>query len=382
MKRFIILTIILLLLSGILIGQIPKTITFQGILTDSDGKVKPDGKYYLNAKLFDNSTGGTEVWSENNISVNSSGGIINAILGTMTALPEFNRELWLEIQILGEQPMQRIKIHSVPYSLYSEKSRISIQSLASGFADTSAYSLRTKFADSSIISRTSKKSDSSTYSVFSRKADSSSFAQKSVYSDTSDYSRKSKFADSSAKSFKSSQSDSAGKSYNSIYADTARFSYYGVLPVGSVVAFAGKKEKIPANWMLCNGAALSSASYRELYAVIDSCWGNGSDDSLTATDFNLPDLQGMFLRGVDEAQAMIRMLRHANQSRKGAIRVILSALISLMRLLPNRLIHRICQQQVLSKLKPRWSPKVNIQISCIQTREEMRTVRLMLMFIT
>jgi len=64
------------------------------------------------------------------------------------------------------------------------------------------------------------------------------------------------------------------------------------LPPGMVVPFAG--TNIPTGWLPCNGASLStSGTYARLFAAIGYAWG-GSGSS-----FNLPDLRGMFLRGVN-----------------------------------------------------------------------------------
>lgn len=79
-------------------------------------------------------------------------------------------------------------------------------------------------------------------------------------------------------------------------------------PVGSVVAFAGEIVdtggivEVPAansGWLLCNGAAVRSSRFPELFDAIQAAHGNGSDDPNPATDFNLPDLRGLFLRGVN-----------------------------------------------------------------------------------
>jgi microcystin-dependent protein len=64
-------------------------------------------------------------------------------------------------------------------------------------------------------------------------------------------------------------------------------------PVGSVIAFMGTNA--PAGWLLCDGAAVGRAFYAKLFAVIGS--SNGSGDG--STTFNLPDLRGTFLRGLD-----------------------------------------------------------------------------------
>ncbi len=69
------------------------------------------------------------------------------------------------------------------------------------------------------------------------------------------------------------------------------------VPIGAIMAFAGKKGY--DYYKACTGEALSSKEYPELYAVIDTTWGNGSSDDDPSTDFNLPDLRGVFLRGDD-----------------------------------------------------------------------------------
>ena len=63
---------------------------------------------------------------------------------------------------------------------------------------------------------------------------------------------------------------------------------------GIIVPFAGAVNKIPAGWLLCDGAAISRSEYANLYNAIGVCWGVGDG----STTFNLPDLRGMFLRGV------------------------------------------------------------------------------------
>ncbi|HYG33592.1 MAG TPA: tail fiber protein, partial [Clostridia bacterium] len=78
-------------------------------------------------------------------------------------------------------------------------------------------------------------------------------------------------------------------------------------PVGSIMAFAGPTNTIPDGWLLCDGRATVSTNYPRLFAAIGTCWGDGSFDSNNlaenppnpATDFNLPDLRGLFLRGAN-----------------------------------------------------------------------------------
>lgn len=63
---------------------------------------------------------------------------------------------------------------------------------------------------------------------------------------------------------------------------------------GMILPFAGPAEKIPAGWLLCDGRALNRSEYGNLYDAIGVSWGTGDG----STTFNIPDLRGMFLRGV------------------------------------------------------------------------------------
>jgi hypothetical protein len=79
-----------------------------------------------------------------------------------------------------------------------------------------------------------------------------------------------------------------------------------LVPPGSIMAFGGHTNAIPDGWLLCDGRAVSSNDLPRLYAAISTNWGagytfNGTTWAKTIAnqDFNLPDLRGYFLRGVD-----------------------------------------------------------------------------------
>jgi hypothetical protein len=72
-----------------------------------------------------------------------------------------------------------------------------------------------------------------------------------------------------------------------------------VAPIGAVVAYAGDKLA-PSNWMVCDGRAMKSSEYPDLFKAIGQTYGNGLDaDAHLVGDFNLPDFRGRFLRGLD-----------------------------------------------------------------------------------
>lgn len=69
----------------------------------------------------------------------------------------------------------------------------------------------------------------------------------------------------------------------------------GTIPIGGIIPYAGPiNGPLPNGWLLCNGVAVSRTTYKPLFDVINTLYGIG-DGSET---FNLPDYQGMFLRGV------------------------------------------------------------------------------------
>ncbi|MCP4134098.1 MAG: tail fiber protein [bacterium] len=63
-------------------------------------------------------------------------------------------------------------------------------------------------------------------------------------------------------------------------------------PAGTIVPFGG--GIIPDGWLLCDGSSKLRTDYSDLFQAIGTAWGT-SDGSR----FNLPDLQGYFLRGVN-----------------------------------------------------------------------------------
>lgn len=72
-----------------------------------------------------------------------------------------------------------------------------------------------------------------------------------------------------------------------------------LMPTGTVVSFAGAVGggvMPPPGWLLCDGSQQSRTAYAPLFAAIGTAWGSGDG----TTTFNVPDLRGRFLRGVDQ----------------------------------------------------------------------------------
>ena len=67
---------------------------------------------------------------------------------------------------------------------------------------------------------------------------------------------------------------------------------YADAPIGTISPFGG--SAIPSGYLLCNGQAVSRASYKELFAVIGVAFGSGDG----STTFNVPDLREATTKGV------------------------------------------------------------------------------------
>ena len=68
--------------------------------------------------------------------------------------------------------------------------------------------------------------------------------------------------------------------------------------VGNVVYRAS--TNIPRNMVICNGQALSRSQYAELFEDIGTTYGKGNG----STTFNVPDLRGVFIRGLDMGRGL------------------------------------------------------------------------------
>lgn len=96
----------------------------------------------------------------------------------------------------------------------------------------------------------------------------------------------------------------------------AEVAYNAMIPAGVIVPYGG--ENIPAGWLLCDGSPVSRSTYSKLYEAIGVCWGIGDG----ATTFNLPDMRGMFLRGVsgqsgNDYDANYRIMLNGNGGNTG-----------------------------------------------------------------
>ena len=82
-----------------------------------------------------------------------------------------------------------------------------------------------------------------------------------------------------------------------------------MLPIGTIMAYGGdvnndsiRKDLAEQGWLVCNGEAVSCDEYRELFDVINNYYAEGQETAagkVCQGTFQLPDIRGRFLRGVN-----------------------------------------------------------------------------------
>jgi hypothetical protein len=121
MKKILItMTALAMLLSLGAAAQIPKTLNYQGVLTDGSEVAVPDGSYNLTFAIYDVPSGGTALWTEAQpVVVNK--GIFSAILGLGTALDlDFGDTYYLGISVEGNPELApRVLLTASAYAMSS-----------------------------------------------------------------------------------------------------------------------------------------------------------------------------------------------------------------------------------------------------------------------
>ena len=69
----------------------------------------------------------------------------------------------------------------------------------------------------------------------------------------------------------------------------------GGIDIGTIVPFSGDISAIPNGFMLCDGSAISRTTYATLFSIIGTTYGAGDG----STTFNIPNLKGKTLVGLD-----------------------------------------------------------------------------------
>jgi len=118
-RRLFLVSLILISISN-LYAQIPRTLSYQAVLTDNAGIPKPDGAYTVTFRLYTAVSGGVALWTESQ-SLQVKRGLFSAVLGSVTpfgANLTFYQPYWLSLQVAPDAEMSpRLPLTSTAYSL-------------------------------------------------------------------------------------------------------------------------------------------------------------------------------------------------------------------------------------------------------------------------
>lgn len=134
MKKLILLGFaFLLVIAEIVNSQIPKKITYQGVLKLVSDVIVPDGEYALTFKIYDVATGGDSLWSETQ-TTSVKGGILDVILGSVNPIVlGFDKPYWLGVTVeTFPELTPRIQLTTAPYSFRAQVADTALIALASG----------------------------------------------------------------------------------------------------------------------------------------------------------------------------------------------------------------------------------------------------------
>jgi hypothetical protein len=248
-------------------AQIPRTISFTGVLTDVNGVVRPDGVKQLAFRLFVQASGGTAVWTES-AAVATTRGLLEHALGSLTPFPEtlvFDRAYWLEVQEQGQAAQPRVALRMQPYAyravIADSAARAPLQPIADGSITAQ------KIAPGSVVTSLKGLRD-----VVDLIAENNGMLSITVDGQTITLSVR----------------DSVSNAGRAAIADSALRP--GGVPVGTVVAFYGVEANLPNDWRICDGAEIDPNQFPALRDLLVAA-------GLVAN--RLPDLRGYFLRGSD-----------------------------------------------------------------------------------
>lgn len=71
--------------------------------------------------------------------------------------------------------------------------------------------------------------------------------------------------------------------------------YDSLIPVATVIPYAGTATPTEGKWLMCYGQAVDRTTYSDLFGVIGETYGAGDG----STTFNIPDLRGRMPLGKD-----------------------------------------------------------------------------------
>lgn len=119
------LILILLLAGATLYAQTPRSISYQGVLTNKNGVLVPDGDYQVRLVLYSSRTGAVELYAKQT-TITTQKGVFSVILDSIPPSVPFDKQYYLGITVGdGAELSPRTALTAAPYSLNATLGSIS-----------------------------------------------------------------------------------------------------------------------------------------------------------------------------------------------------------------------------------------------------------------
>ncbi len=123
LRRTLSVALATLALGATALAQAPRTISYQGLLTDASGNLISDGNHTLRLSLYESASGGAAIFSETQ-TVPVVRGLFNIIIGSATPISQsllFNRAYFLGVSVDGGAELTpRTPLTTSPYAFYAD----------------------------------------------------------------------------------------------------------------------------------------------------------------------------------------------------------------------------------------------------------------------
>jgi len=121
-------------------AQIPRTLSYQGVLTDSVGTPKPDGTYTFTFRLYDGAASEGKLVGSQQRTLPVKRGLFHTTFDQLFAGVSLDRPYWLSVQLEGEPELSpRIALSAVAYSLssiHADTARYAVSAPSQPFVDS------------------------------------------------------------------------------------------------------------------------------------------------------------------------------------------------------------------------------------------------------
>ena len=286
-KLFTVLAAVLI--SASVLAQTPNKMSYQAVIRNASNTLVANHVLGMRVSILKDSATGTVVYTETQTPTTNANGLVSIEIGGGTGFDTIhwaNAPYFIKTEtdptgstsytITGTSQML-----SVPYALYAGKSGNGFSGNYNDLANKPTIPTKTSALTN----------DSGFLTSESEPQYNSSVAKKITATDTLKWNAKSNFS--------GNYKDLTNKPTLTVTGDSLKLgagnsvALNTIIPAGSIMPYVGTTA--PTGWLLCDGSLVNRSTYANLFVTIGIAFGAGDG----TTTFNLPDLRGRFLRGVD-----------------------------------------------------------------------------------